>query len=190
MTINPPTLWASSYDKKWQEVFDGAKEEGFNIKKATADAWADWNDSNANKIGCIAPIASAIPLTGTTNPKMFAPVDFSSAKTPAQSADVLAKAWQSWASAITWLPVPPAPPFSAITVVHMDSGSVAGAYANLLSGLIAEFAAMPQGEGGVKAKYTAIGNLFRTAATSLKVEFIGMSMSSPPAPLKISVPVF
>lgn len=190
MTINPPDVWASSYESKWQEVFKAAQGEGFNANKATADAWSYWNDSNANKLGCIAPTATATNLSGITNQASFAPVDFSSAKTPAESANVLATAWQSWASSIMWPPAPPAPPFSSILVVHMDAPSVAAAYANLLSGLIAELAVIPKDAAGVQAKYKALGNLFRTAATSLKVEFIGLSMSSPPTPLKISVPVF
>lgn len=190
MTINPPDLWASSYESKWQEVFKAAQGEGFDAAQTTADAWASWNDSNANKLQCIAPTATATPLSGTTKPKAFSPVDFSSARTATQSANVLASAWQAWANAILWGAVPPAPPFSVITVVHMDAASVSLGYSNLLAGLIAELEIVPKDEAGVQAKYKAIGKLFHTAATSLKVEFIGMSMSSPPTPLKISVPVF
>jgi hypothetical protein len=190
MTINPLDLWASSYESKWKEVFDAAKGEGFNGAKATADAWAAWNDSNANKLQCISPTAAAVTLPGMSKPAAFSPVSFSAAKTAPQSADVLASAWKAWASAITWPMVPPAPPFSAILSVHTDATSVTGAYANLLAGLIAELAVVPKDTPGVQNKYKSLGNLFRTAASSLQVEFVGLNMSAPPAPLKISVPVF
>lgn len=188
--IKPVSDWASSYETTWKKVFDDAQGEGFNAQAATAEAWQKWNNDNAKEMKCIAPIAPAPQVSATTNPTAMAPLDFSGSSSPPQAAKILASAWQAWASAIVWTPVPPAPPFSAIAQVITDPASISAAYTALLSGLIAEMAVVPANDAGVQAKYKAMGTLFYTAAITLKVQFIGASMSAPPAPLMIPVPVF
>jgi hypothetical protein len=187
--IKTVDVWVSTYQDTWEKVFKDAQGAGFNATQATTLAWQKWNNDNAKEISCISPIASAVKIQGSTNQTAMAPLDFSGASSAPQSAQILASAWKAWASSIIWTPPPPAPPFSAIASVIIDQSSLAAAYATLLSGLIAEMAIIPPA-GGAQTKYQAMGNLFYTAAVSLKVMFNGSSMSAPPAPLVIPmVPV-
>ncbi len=188
--IKPVSEWASTYETTWQKVFKDSQGAGFDGTAAATKAWQKWNDDNAKGMKCIAPVAPAPEVSCTTNPSAFAPVDFSGCSSPPQSAKVLAGAWQAWAGAIIWTPVPPAPPFSAIAQVITDPATISAAYGALLSGLIAEMAIIPSNDAEVQAKYKAIGTLFYTAAMTLKVQFVGASTSAPPAPLMIPVPVF
>ena len=190
MPINPVGLWASSYESTWKDVFAAAQGKGFDGTKATQDAWAKWNDSNANKLQCIPPLTPPTPLSGKTTEKAFAPLVFPNPGKPPDAARIIATAWQAWASAITWVPCPPGPPFSSVVSVITDPASVSNAYSSLMSGLIAEFAKVPANDAAVPAKYQAIGQLFQTAAISLQVKFIGFGIGSPPPPLAVSVPVF
>lgn len=187
--INPVNIWAKSYQDKWDAVFKDASKEGFNAPTATREAWASWCDENG-KPSCTAPLMPPLVLVATTNPQSFNPLDFSSSKSPAQAAKILADAWKAWAGGMVWTPTPPGPPFSAVTNVVTQPGSLSAAYATLLSGLIAEMAVVPKDASAVPAKYQALGTLFYTAVTSLQVSFIGMDLSAPPKPLVITVPVF
>ncbi len=188
--INPAPMWGSSYKSTWEKVFKDSKDDGFDGKSAATQAWQKWNNDNAKGISCISPIASAVMLSGTTVQTAMSPLDFSSSTGAPQAAKILAEAWKAWATAIIWVPPPPAPPFSAIGSVMIDQSSLSAAYAALLAGLIAEMAVMPVGDAGAEVKYKSMGTLFYTAAISLKVMFIGASMSAPPVPLTIPmVPV-
>ena len=189
MTFSPIPQWASSYEETFNKLFEDAAQPGFSAEAATAEAWQEWNDSNVPQAQCIAPTAAAMPLTATKSKTAMAPIVFSNPGTPPQAAQVLSSAWAAWATAITWTPPPPAPPFSAIFAVLTDPASIAAARAVLYSGLLAEFAIIPP-PGGEKAKYTAFGTMFSTAYSSLMVNFTGLAIGAPPPPLMIPVPVF
>lgn len=181
MTISPSSSWASSYEKKWNDVFSKINDPGFNPNTAVAQAWGEWCEENVKSIQCIAPLAAPVTISGTPSAASFSPVIFPMPGTPITAATVLSTAFAAFASSIVWPVIPPAPPFSAIFSVITSPASVAAAQASLLAGLTAELAIIPP-PGGEQAKYTAIGTLFFTAAMSLQVMFTGLAMPPPPVP--------
>ena len=189
--INPVSTWASSYESIMNQVFSDAALPGFNAVTAIQDAWQKFMFDNSSGIQTIAPLAAPVTLSGTATKTNFAPVMFSTPGTPDLAALVLSSAFAAYAGSITWIPPPPAPPFSVLSSVITNAGSVAAAQATLYAGLMAEFAIIPP-PGGAQAKYTAIATLFFTAISSLTVDFIGIAIAgAPPPPLTIPmIPVF
>lgn len=139
-------------------------------------------------ISCQAPITPPVPLTGSTpGATSFAP-SFKGKSTAVQIATELSNQFQSFAGGITWVPPPPAPPFTAITSVVTQAASVTAAKAILLAQLVPELTKLADPDNPDQ-KYTDLSNIFRTAFASLMVEFIGLGTGSPPPPLVIPVPV-
>lgn len=197
----PPSPTDVSYEHLLKETFKKASEmlpDGVTPKydedgmfTLSKEMWGTWIYENVKAIQCVAPITPPVTLSGTTpTASGFAP-DFKGKENVTAVATELASQFQSFASSIAWVPPPPAPPFSAITSVVMNAGSVSAAYSTLLSGLLTELVT-PTVAGSESTKYTALATLFRTAFTSLTVDFIGIAQAgSPPPPLTIPAqPVF
>lgn len=202
--INPLNLWDVaavppspsdvSYEYLLKATFEKASEmepDGTTPKydadgmfALAKEMWGTWIYENVKAIQVIAPITPPVTLSGTTpDATGFAP-DLKGKATVIDVATEFATQFESFASQILWPLAPPAPPFTAITSVVTNTGSVAAAKSVLQLGLVVEFA-VPTVAGQEATKYTALATLFRTAFASLAVDFVGTGVGSPPPPLTV-----
>lgn len=181
MPIKAAKTWADKYEPGIQKHYDAM---GKGLPDKIEDFWAKWVDENSQGL----EVAPPYKTSGTTNVKSFS-LSLPSAGSAPIIAALMANAWKSWFQSITFLPPPPAPPFSAIISVMPSPLGLALAYAGLLSGLIAEMALIPPDPAtAFKLKGTKMGLLFYTATITAGVQIDGLSLSVPPVPL--SLPLF
>lgn len=195
--IKPLPSWTSDYETQQKDSFKKASEtiddkgtpkyDEDGMYQLAQEAWGKFVDNNTTGISCMAPITPPILLTGTTPGYVsFAPM-FKGKNAIPLIATELSNQFMSYASSITWIPPPPAPPFSVIASVVVNAGSVSAAKSILQLGLIAEFA-VPCVLGAESVKYQNIATLFRTAISTIAVDFIGMSLPSP-SPVPLTIPM-
>lgn len=184
MPLSPAPVWASSYEKALKDTYADYKE-GSDGDSMAAKMWQKWIDDNSNKVQCVAPFF-AIPPSPTLVKAVIQP-KFKAPGTAATTAIVLAGEWAKYWNNVTWSlpPGPYLPPFSSVTGVITDPGGVAAAQAILQTQLTAELAVISD----TKVKAQKLGAIFAAAGAGQKTIITGMSMSVPPAPLFMSIPV-
>jgi hypothetical protein len=171
--------WQKDYGDQLQAAFDKTAATGVD---STATVWGAWVGQNATGIEVFPPFVSL----GSFSPTDFAEPGFSPTGTPVDAAIALADSWKAWFEAIKFIPAPPVPPFSAITMVTPSPVGVPVAYAALLAGLIAEMAVVPPDPLTASLlKGIAFGTAFYTACLSGGVQIDGLSLSVPPVPLSL-----
>lgn len=180
MTVPPATALSSTYEPKLKDYY---AQYQMNQAYLVSNFWQAWLDPG------IAGIESAAPFpgsSGTTAAGNFAPLPLEGAASAAAIAAILATGWQNYMLAITWPPMPPAAPFSAITSVVTSPTGVAAAFAILFSGLLAELVVVPPDPTtAFQEKGDAFAALFRTATLATGIMIIGLGIGAPPPPLII-----
>jgi len=190
--ISDIATWANTYQPTFDDVFarvtNGSIPESIPaMEDAIEIAWQDWIDNNTQGIEVPAPYATS----GTTSKPLLTPLKFPNPGTPVTVATIIAAAWATYMSAITYPPPPPAPPFLVITNCIPNSGTVVSGQLTLQSMLIAEFAIVPPSLAGAPAKYTNIATAFwtNTSGPVQQVLLIGLSLTIPPVPLIMPFPI-
>jgi hypothetical protein len=191
-------MWADSYEKTWDPIYKEAMSKDNFVEMdgflAVEKAWREWVDGNCQTIQIVVPLTPVpVVLTASTNPNSFMMMPaLMSSKTPPQMAQTIALAWQMYLLSLTWMMVPPAPPFSVITAIMTDPLTITASMTALQANLTSEFAITPQSDVDLKMKYQRLGTYFFTACSTLQVQIIGFAFppTAPPTPLLIPVPVF
>lgn len=184
MPLKPQPDWESSYKDGLAAYYQAY---GLNQSLSVETFWQPWVAQN-----CVG-LSSAAPFTGSAaviTPTAFSPVDFTGAASAAQSAQILADAWQAFMTALTWPPtISPAPPFGTILSVTTSPTGLAAAYATLLSGLIAEMGTLPPDPlTAFDLKGAAMATLFRGATIAAGIEIDGLATAGTPPP-PVSLPL-
>lgn len=184
MPLKPQADWADSYESGLTDYYEAY---GDNPALQVITFWQPWIAENC------AGLESAAPYTGSAaviTPTAFAPVDFTGVSSAVQAAQVLADAWQAFMTALTWPPTAAvAPPFSVISAIQTSPTGMAAAYTVLLSGLVAEMAALPPDPLTAFAlKSAAFATLFRTATLAAGIQLDGLAIGGTPPP-PVSVPL-
>ena len=180
MPVKPAPVWGQTLEKKIKESFDNVDKKIVPGLLATGKAYQSWINENAVGISTLPPFAGS---NGTNTAGAFNPVIFGVPGDPVSAAAIMSTAWFAWYMAITWTPIPPVPPFSAIALVSSSPVGAAAAQALLLAGLLAEFALVPPIPALGKTKYPRIAQLFYTATTTAGVMITGLGIGAPPPPL-------
>lgn len=170
MAMKPLPTWAKSYGDKLKDSMT-----------TNLPFWGFWVDENAQGIQVAPPYMS----NGVSTPAGFNPLaGLLTAKSPPETANILASAWQAWYMSIVFPPSPPSPPFLTIITILPSPVGVPAAYATLVSGLIAELTApSPTPDPGYIAKGTAFATLFNAATLAAGVQITGTAPGAPPVPL-------
>lgn|GEM_PF-4433532 len=185
MPVKPQAEWASTYAEDLEQYYSdyqAALELGAP-GPPIVEFWAGWVAKNADGIETTAPYPGSIAVVDQSS---FAPVDFTGVASAVQAAQVLADAWQAFMNGLTWPPMTPAPPFTAITSVTTSALGLTAAYATLLAGLTAVFSTLPASpETAMQEKSEAIASLFYTATISVGVQIDGLGTGAPPPAVSI-----
>lgn len=174
MPVPAVTVLSGSYQTKLKAYYTQYQADQTYLVK---NFWQAWLNPGITGIESAAPFPGS---SGTTTPTAFAPLALEGATSVAATAAILATGWSNYMSAITWPPMAPSGPFSAITSVVTSPTGLAAASATLLAGLIAELTVIPPVLTAFQEKADAFAALFRTASLATGIMITGLGFGGPP----------